>query len=410
MVVRVVQRAILLQTDPSRRKAELMRQFSEEALSLANTLLQERPSKRSMDLHKKTYLLSKQKTHFNSQVICDIERNVTKCKGTLLKAITVKFNVPRNCKTFTTRSRFFVEFGLYPHKRLAIPMRENESLRRYRSLVASGWTCKTYGLTSDGQMVAFLQKQEGQAANRRNILGVDVNSKCFTATVLTPKGKVLKQLYLGKDIWTKRKRIMVRRDRLRSLADQGSHRARRSLQRLRRREDNFVKNRIGEVVRDITNLALQHGADIAIERLRRFKPKGRKFNRQVLRMPTFQFRRTLESRCFDKGINLTVLDPYHTSKWCSHCGAVAKNGHTQNYALFRCVKCGQVVNSDRKASLAVAVKALLARNMTHDSNQAAFFQFASRRVPVSGLLRSNEADGSNGAVHHEPSVMESPCL
>ncbi|MCJ7456603.1 hypothetical protein MUP07_07660 [Candidatus Bathyarchaeota archaeon] len=119
-----------------------------------------------------------------------------------------------------------------------------------------------------------------------------MNSKCFTATVLTPKGKVLKQLYVGKDIWTKRKRIMVRRDRLRSLPDQGSHRARRSLQRLRRREDNFVKNRIGEVARDITNLALQHDADIAIEKLQRFKPKGRKFNRQVLRIPTFQFRRT----------------------------------------------------------------------------------------------------------------------
>ena len=33
-------------------------------------------------------------------------------------------------------------------------------------------------------------------------------------------------------------------------------------------------------------------ADIAIEKLERFKPKGLKFNRQVLRIPTFQFRRT----------------------------------------------------------------------------------------------------------------------
>jgi IS605 OrfB family transposase len=361
-----------------------------------------------MNLHKKTYLLSKEKTHFNSQTICDIERNVSKCKGTRLEAITVKFNVPRNCKTFTTRTRFFVEFGLYPHKRVAIPLRDNRNMQRYRHLITSGWICKTYGLASDGQVVAFLHK-DGEAKNRRNVLGVDVNSKSFALTILTPEGKVVKQLYLGKDIWTKRNRIMLRRDRLRSLSDQGSHRARRSLQQLRRREQNFVKNRIGEVVRDITNLALQHDADIAIEELKRFKPKGRTFNRQVLRMPIFQFKRTLQSRCFDKSMNLTLLDPYHTSKWCSHCGAVARKGHAENYALFKCVKCGQVVNSDRKASLAIAVKALLARK-THDSNQAVFFQFASRRVPVSGLLRSNEIDGSNSAVHSKPSMMESPCL
>ena len=79
-----MQRAILLQTDPTGHKAEVIKRFSQESLSLANSLLEQRTNKRLMDLHKKTYLLSKQKTRFNSQAICDIERNVTKCKGTYL--------------------------------------------------------------------------------------------------------------------------------------------------------------------------------------------------------------------------------------------------------------------------------------------------------------------------------------
>jgi IS605 OrfB family transposase len=273
--------------------------------------------------------------------------------------------------------------------------------------------CKTYGLTSDGQIVAFLTKEESQTtANRRNMVGVDVNSKCFAASVLTPGGRVLKQLYFGKDIWVRRMRLMRRRQRLQSLADCGRHRARRSIRRLKTKERNFVKNRVGEVVRDITDLAVKFNADIAVEKLRRFTRKGRKFNREVLRIPFYLFRRNLEARCFDKGIRLSVVDAFHTSKWCSHCGAVAPSGHSTNYSLFRCQKCGQTVNSDRKASLAIAVKSLLVRKSGERPsalNQGAFFQFTSRPVPVNGLMRSNEEHGS-AAVHPEPAPMESHLL
>jgi IS605 OrfB family transposase len=366
--------------------------FSREALLLANTLLKARTNKSLITLHAQTYRNSRATTGFGSQVVCDIERNVTKCKGSRLRGVTVKFNVPRNCRPFTTRSRFFVEFHPYPHKRIAVPIRENENLRRYRHLVESGWTCKTYGLASNHQVVAYLQKKGATpvvSSGRGNVLGVDVNSKCFAITILTPDGKILLQTYLGKNMWVRRKRLMIRKAQLRSLADRGSHRAQRSLNRLRTREHNFVRNRVGEVIRDITNLALQYNADIAIEGLKLFSPKSRSFNREVLRMPFSQFRRTLEARCFDKTVPLTIVDPYHTSKWCSRCGAVATRGHMSgNYTLFKCMRCGLTVNSDRKASLAVAVKSLLARNPNSNPNQ--WFQVAGRRVPVSGLLRSDE--------------------
>jgi transposase len=366
-----------------------------------------------MDMHRRFYRERKATTRFNSQVICDVERAVTRTKGENVKGITVKFNVPRNCRTFNTKSRLFVELGLYSRQRIAIPIRENPNLQRYTDLTKNGWTCKTYGLTSNGQIAAFLTKEEDQTTpRRRNMIGVDVNSKCFAASVLAPDGRVLKQLYFGKDIWVRRMRLMRRKQRLQSLSDCGRHRARRSIRRLKTKERNFVKNRIGEVVRDITNLADRFDADVAVENLRRFTPKGRRFNREVLRIPFYLFRRSLEARCYDKDIRLGVVDAFHTSKWCSHCGAVATSGHSTNYTLFRCPRCGQSVNSDRKASLAIAVKSLLVRNKGERPtalNQGAFFQFTGGPVPVNGLMRSNEEHGS-AAVQPEPAPMESHLL
>lgn len=387
------QRAICLQIDKlTTTKLLTLRKFQGKALALANSLLKQRKSKRLMELHNASYLASKQTTNFNSQVICDIERNVVKTNTESIKKLTVKFNIPRNCKTFKTRSRSFVKLGLQPRQRIAIPIRENRSYQRYSTLLAAGWTCKTYGLTSDLQIVAYLNKEDSPEPTD-NVAGVDVNSKCFAVTILSGYGKVLKQLYFGKDIWTRRKRIMERRARLQSINNKGSSRARRSLLLLKTKEANFVRNRIGEVVKQIVTVARRYNARIAIEGLVRFNRKGRNFNREVFRLPFYKFRETLAGRCFDNQVELDILDSYHTSKWCSDCGAVGDGHSKSNYALFRC-RCGLEVNSDRKASLAIAIKSQLKRD--HAPNRHT--QFFNWQAPVNGLLRRNEVDLYNGVV------------
>ncbi|MDV3244022.1 MAG: zinc ribbon domain-containing protein [Nitrososphaerales archaeon] len=340
---------------------------------------------------------SKRLTGFNSQVVCDLARGTwRKQKGCeSMDGVTVKFNVPRNCKTFKTRGFTFVEFGLYPKKRIAVPIRKNRNWQRFSGLVGSGWACKTFGLTPDLQIATYLSKADVVVPRRNNVLGVDVNSKCFAATILSPEGKVLKQLYLGKDIWERRKKMFERKSMLQSYADLGSHSAEKKLEATKTKEHNFVKNRIGEVVRDITNLALKYDADIAIENLKRFSPKGKRFNGQVMRIPFSAFRRILEQRCFDKGITLNIVDCWHTSKWCPRCGAVGRGHDAANYSLFRC-KCGLVVNSDRKASLAIAAKSLLERGSS--PNQMTTLSLSSRRVPVNALLRRPDAIGNRVAV------------
>ncbi|MEW5955824.1 MAG: hypothetical protein AB1626_04805, partial [Candidatus Micrarchaeota archaeon] len=78
-----------------------------------------------------------------------------------MRRIVVKCNVPRNCKTFFTKSRDFVELALYSRRRrVAIPFKKNRNYLRYKSLLENGWVCKTYGLTPDQQIIAYLSKEK----------------------------------------------------------------------------------------------------------------------------------------------------------------------------------------------------------------------------------------------------------
>jgi IS605 OrfB family transposase len=338
----------------------------------------DRNSKRLQD---KTYRQVKQSSGFQAQVMCDLSRNVAKTKGEHLNGITVKFNVPRNCKTFRTRGFFFIELGMYPWNRLAVPIRKNRNLDRFFGLLGSGWTCKTYGLTPNLEIAAYLSKAETPLVPRRNILGVDINNKNFAYSVLTPEGMVLEQGYLGQQIWPKKVHFAERRALLQSLN------ALKKLKRMRHRQRDFVYTSIGQIVREVVMIAHRFEADVSIEKLHRFTPKGRRFNKKVMTIPFFLFKRILEARCFDNGIALNKVDAFHTSKWCSRCGAVGKGHDGRNYALFSCRECGQVVNSDRKASLAVAVKSLLERSGSLFNQNDNTLQISGRRVPVNGLFR-----------------------
>jgi IS605 OrfB family transposase len=274
---------------------------------------------------------------------------------------------------------------MYPRNRLAVPIRKNRNLDRFFGLLGGGWTCKTHGLTPNLEIVAFLSKEEIPLVHRRNVLGIDINNKNFAYSVLTPEGNVLKQGYFGQKIWPKKVHFAERRALLQSLNSL------KKLKRMRHRQRDFVYTNIGQMVSEIIRIANEFEADISIERLRRFSPKGRRFNKKVMTIPFFVFKRILEARCFDNGIMLNIVDAYHTSRWCSHCGAVG-NGHDGgNYALFRCRGCGQVVNADRKASLAVAVKCLLERCGFPNQNT---LQISSRRVSVNGLIRGSDAPES----------------
>jgi IS605 OrfB family transposase len=379
--LRTVNRAILLQTEATDAKKRVLSDFLHRAAREVNRILPLRQSyKNASEFQTAVAPSLKANAGFNIQVICDMARSTwgmpRNCSRVRVAAI--KFNVPRNCKTFRTRGFSFVEFGMYPRRRLAVPIRKNRNWDRLSGLLGDGWTCKTYGLTPSLEIVAYLSKEEKVLQPRRNFLGVDINAKDFAYTVLTSEGRVLNQGYLGQQMWPRKVHFAERRAMLQSLN------ALKKLKKMKHRQRDYVKTNLGQLVREIVLLAKMYDADVSIERLGRFSPKGRRFNRKVMTIPFYLFRRILEGRCFDDGITLNKVDPYHTSKWCSRCGAVGAGHDGRNYALFRCKSCCLVVNADRKASLAVAAKTLLERRGFLNQKT---LQISGRRVPVSGLLR-----------------------
>jgi len=378
-----MKRAILLQTLATNNKNNRLKEFMDKAINEYNHLLSEKWDCDSfMEFHHKTLSISKKNTSFNVQVRCSLIRDAWKKKSDRVDGLTVKFNIPRNCKTFNTKSNFFVELGTYPRDRISVPIKQNKNYQRFQSLIRNDWLCKTFGLNKDLQIVAFLSKEK-EIKQRKNIMGIDVNAKHFAISIISPEGKVLYQTYFGKHIWIKRKKIMERRAKLQFLN------AKKKLKRLKCKEKNFAKTNLGQLVKEIINLAIKYDADISIENLKRFKSKGRRFNKIVMKIPFFKFKQILEQRCFDNDIRLNVVDGWNTSKWCNHCGALTK-GHSSNYSLFKC-ECGQIVNADRKASLAIAVKSLLERN-SHTLEPDISIQISKRRVDVTQLLRPNEVD------------------
>ncbi|MBI2649422.1 MAG: IS200/IS605 family element transposase accessory protein TnpB [Thaumarchaeota archaeon] len=263
------------------------------------------------------------------------------------------------------------------------------ALSEYNRILAEREGCKTYGLTPSLEIVAYLSKEDKENTQRRNLLGIDINAKHLAVGVVSPAGRILYQTYFGKQMWVRRKHLMERRSILQSIG------AKRKLERLKTKESDFVFTNLGQTVREIIILAKRFDADIAIEKLRRFSHKGRRFNRTVMRIPFYKLKQILQARCFDNNITLNMVNPWHTSKWCSRCGAVGSRHDRANYSMFRCTACGLLVNSDRKASVAIAVKALLERSGFTNHKT---LQISHRRALVMGLMKASDEAGLQVAV------------
>ena len=131
-------------------------------------------------------------------------------------------------------------------------------------------------------------------------------------------------------------------------------------------------------------MALKYNADIAIERIS-FNPKDKNFNKENMRLmglTSYAFEKALYRKCFYKKIYIDIVSSWHTSRFCSHCGAVGRGHDSENYALFKCKRCGLVVNSDTNASKNIALKSLLKRNILNPR----IFQIFHRGVSVNGLV------------------------
>lgn len=78
--------------------------------------------------------------------------------------------------------------------------------------------------------------------------------------------------------------------------------------------------------------------------------KNKHLSKAIQSQSFYEFRRQLEYKCKDKGIQLIVADRFYpSSKLCSCCGTIKKDLKLSD-RIFRC-KCGNVIDRDYQAAL-----------------------------------------------------------
>ena len=371
----------------------------------------------STELHHLTYSSIRETSFLPSDIIQEARKDIWRIRKHIINKESFRFNscsIRLNKKWFryvkTKRGNPCFKITYSPKKAFVIPIRIDRQFQRLNDFLKNGWLFDNISLLKDGRISVILEKKFASPdINHRYVVGIDIGSSTLACASIfdTKSSKVIKQLYFGRDVAKKQRRYLERRAKLKSFADKGSHIARQHLERLKSNQSDFVKTRSGQIAKEIVNIAKQHNAYISIEKLKDLRSRrgqyNKKANRKINRIPYGKFKQFLRSNCEMFQVPIYEVDAYHTSKWCSKCGALNNGHYSGNYALYKC-KCGLIVNSDRKASLVIAVKSVSERNKTHELIDVV--QISKTRVPVNGLLRSDDVD-MRVAVQHNYQCMES---
>jgi IS605 OrfB family transposase len=303
-----------------------------------------------------TYERIRKDTKLFSQLIQTCRREVwirrKKIKNGFVR-LSPKFE-NRGFKTFfTKRGTFCIRFTIFKNVRIVIPLSMDRQFQRFFSFLNDGWNFKTIQIV-DKRINITLIKEFPETQIKQRIVGVDIGSvNLATITVYDSVEKnILKQLYLGRDLAVRQRKFIKRRAKLQS----GNNR--KYLQRFRRKQRNFVKTRSEQVAWEVVKIAKQFNGMIAIENIRnlRSRNKGRKVNGIINRIPYGYFFKSLGNICIRELIKIIRVEAKHTSQGCPICNTIDRRNLKGR--IFKCIKCGRIVNRDRNASLNISLSAI----------------------------------------------------
>jgi len=391
--IRVLQLNILPLT---KYKQEILNEFSSTYLSCANDILSVLKSDAPLtqkQLHQLTYERLKNETKLYSQLIQTCRREVwtrrKKIKNIFVR-LSPKFE-SRGYKTFVTiRGTFCIKLTLFEGKCIAIPVVKDRQFQRFNSFLKDDWSYKTIQIVGH-KINITLKKKFPEPQLKQRIVGVDIGSvNLATLTVYdSAKKKVLKQLYLGRDLAVRQRRFILRRAKLQSVNN------RKYFRRLRNKQRYFVKTRSEQIAWQVVKLAKEFDAMIAIENIKnlRGRNKGRKVNGIISRIPYGIFFRTVENICVRESIKIIKVPAKHTSQECAICHTIDRKNRKGR--LFRCVRCGRILSADRNASLNIALGATQIAYQPYLSGQ-----YTKSGESVNTLVSPNEVDSSSSVNHN----------
>jgi IS605 OrfB family transposase len=387
------------------KQDELSSLFS-EYLNIANEILSTLKSKRPRSgtrLHHLTYASIRKKSKLPAQLVCAARQDVwAKREHKIFKfgRLPISYNVPRSGSLKQTKRGNPVLSIATLDGRLGLPVKRDGAWRRFNQLLEDGWTFTEFRLLNF-QMVRVTLKRKFEVAEPRPdqaVISVDVGVGTLAAVTVFD-GMVRQQLYFGRDTYSIKRDICVRRSKLQAHASKGSRRARRVLRELEGYERNFDKTRCYQEAHRIVALAKQYGATIAMENLKGLNNSklSRRSNRKVKRMPYSMFRQALQQVAWQEGIEVSLVSARYTSQTCPRCG---ERG-VRKGSLFRC-KCGFAANADRSASVNIAK--LLWERVEHAQTPTCFAQPSQSGTAVNQPVLCHDGGQvlvRNHASHHE---------
>ena len=288
------------------------------------------------NLQKLEYKHIKKEFDLHSQMAVDVIKDVfTAWKNNGregIDTVSISFNIPRSGSfRKTKKGNPVVSIAtLNGNGRIGLPISQDGAWNRFNQFLKDGWRTTMFRIKrcSNGwQVLVSIYKIFNIKRDYDAVIGIDIGSRTLaTVSILDKKGKILKQLYFGKDIWENQRNISIRRSKLQRMAKIGNDRdkAKRKLRELRGYESNFIKTRCYEIANEIIRLAKKYNAFIAIEDLNGLKESRlhRKANRRVKRMPHYQFRVALEQVSGENNTAVVAINPSYTSQRCSRCGKI----------------------------------------------------------------------------------------
>lgn len=308
-----------------------------------------------------------------------------------IKSIPVRFD-KRMFSIKTDKELFVISVAGYTKsKRVHLPVVQDGAYLRLAKNLIDGWTISSVLIFKDFRVQILIKKEFEKPAESKNIIGIDTNGNNIAISIYNPKNeRVLRHFYFGKEMFIKRKIMERRKSKLKSFADLGSQKAFKSIKRLKHYEYNFIKDSCWKIAHQVISLSKSFGnASIVVEDLYKLRTgrklgnsKGRKVNRIINKIPYGKLFHSISCLCEENIISFTKINPYHTSKLCSRCGALNEFGKV--YKTYVCKSCGLIMDRDNNASKNIC-KLFGERSIITNVSQT-----SPNRVAVSQPLLSNE--------------------
>jgi IS605 OrfB family transposase len=359
-----VQLNLLPLTDSKHRKLQdTYSVFKTLASTTLDAIKREKPNTYTQ-LHHLLYAKNKA-NHVASQLVEEAQRYAWQRRkvASKIEHPTIRFD-KRLFSWKTTKHGHPVFSVRTNHERLGLPIQRDGAYVRLQVHLADGWVATSVLMTRRYRFLVLLKKPPPTLQVTENVVGVDQNSNGIGVTVMNRRsGMILKQLYLGRDISLRQVRYENRRAVLQEYRDEKGRRGKAGLKlrQLSGRQRNYVRTNTWLLAKQLTDLATQHKATIAIERLYKLRRRkgqlSRKSRRKTNRIPYGFFRHALTHKSAQLGILMVEVSARYTSQTCPRCGHISRQNR-RNWRYFRCVRCRFEANADRVASVNICRKAI----------------------------------------------------